>query len=189
MLRDWTFVTADPWYIIRAPHLYLLSSFQPLCNTWNGPLRTTWLCLIERVCYSCFLSFLCFFSSSPASLSFLTLFFISLIPSHPIPTWLGFINQWVLPLCRSRDQIRFTPGLNACCRGPLHLTGNPFSWNFCTSIWNKMNAGKLGSPQNVSSVASHQRLMDMVPLYNVVTDWNWNPPRITPRVFIMRLWQ
>lgn len=35
-----------------------------------------------------------------------------------------------LCLCTAlRDQIRFTPGLNVCSHGLLHLKGNSFSWN------------------------------------------------------------
>lgn len=94
----------------------------------------------------CILSFstLLYFDSSLFSFSF-----FAHLPS------LCFINQWVVLLYGSWDQIRFTLGLNACSHGLLHLKANSFSWNFAVQFERRLMLANFTPPlfQNVSSIA------------------------------------
>lgn len=64
------------------------------------------------------------FGRSLPSSPLIRLFLPSFYPHLPS---VRFINQWVVALYGSWDQIRFTLGLNACSHGLLHLKGNSFS--------------------------------------------------------------
>lgn len=86
-----------------------------------------------------FTDFFAFFPSALFAFSRISLFLFSNLLSIDWP--LSFCSfTLVLPLsalsisglclCIAlRDQIRFTPGLNVCSHGLLHLKGNSFSWN------------------------------------------------------------
>lgn len=74
---------------------------------------------------------------------------------HPHLPSVRFINQWVVALYGSRDQIRFTSGLNPCSHGLLHLKGNSFNWNFAVQFETRLMLANFTPPffQNVSSIA------------------------------------
>lgn len=70
----------------------------------------------------------------------------------------------------SRDQIRFTSGLNACSRGLLHLKGNSFSRNFVVQFETRLMLANFTPPffPKCFLHCPHQLLMDKghMPLCN-----------------------